>query len=214
MNPGRRKGRPSSAGVTSGRFRIIAGQWRGRRLTFPALDGVRPTADRVRETLFNWLAPVIGGSRCLDLFAGSGALGLEALSRGAAGVTFVDREPRLIRAITAHLDTLQCDAGSTLCADATTYLAGKPGPFDIIFMDPPFGSGPLDPLCQMISDNAVLSPGGRVYLEQSASAPPPALPPTWEMLRSARAGNVGYHLASSRSGAGDNKISDAEQEAP
>jgi 16S rRNA (guanine966-N2)-methyltransferase len=198
--------------VTSGRFRIIAGQWRGRRLTFPALDGVRPTADRVRETVFNWLAPVIAGSRCLDLFAGSGALGLEALSRGAASVTFVDREPRLIRAVVAHLDILQCDAGSALCADASTYLAGKPGPFDIIFVDPPFGSGSLGALCQMISDNEVLSPGGRVYLEQPASAAPPNLPPTWEMLRSARAGNVGYHLAASPSEAGENKKADAEQE--
>jgi len=214
MNPSRRKGRASAAGAAAGRFRIIAGQWRGRRLPFPALEGVRPTADRVRETLFNWLAPVIEGARCLDLFAGSGALGLEALSRGAAAVTFVDREPRLIRAIAAHLDTLGCETGSTLCAEAATYLAARPEPFDIVFLDPPFDSGPLDALCQTISDAGVLSPGGRVYLEQDAANPPPKLPPGWEMLRSARAGNVRYHLASSRSGAGENKKADAEQGAP
>ncbi len=214
MNPSRRKGRSPTAGVATGRFRIIAGRWRGRRLAFPALPDVRPTADRVRETLFNWLAPVIEGARCLDLFAGSGALGLEALSRGAAAVTFVDKEPRLIRAIAAHLDTLGCETGSTLCAEASTYLAARPEPFDIVFLDPPFASGPLDALCQMISGTGVLSPGGRIYLEQDAGAEPPKLPPDWEILRSARAGNVRYHLASSRSGAGENKEQDAEQGAP
>lgn len=214
MNPSRRKGRSSAAGAAAGRFRIIAGQWRGRRLSFPALAGVRPTADRVRETLFNWLAPVIEGARCLDLFAGSGALGLEALSRGAAAVTFVDREPRLIRAIAAHLGTLGCGTGSTLCADAPAYLTSRPETFDIVFLDPPFDSGPLGGLCQMISDAGLLSPGGRVYLEQDAAAPPPELPPGWEMLRSARAGNVRYHLAASRCGAGENKKTDAEQGAP
>ncbi|MGD8977147.1 MAG: RsmD family RNA methyltransferase, partial [Gammaproteobacteria bacterium] len=126
----------------------------------------------------------------------------------------VDREPRLIRAIAAHLDTLGCETGSTLCAEAATYLSARPEPFDIIFMDPPFDSGPLDALCQIISDTGVLSPGGRVYLEQDASHPPPKLPPGWEMLRSARAGNVRYHLASSRSVAGENKKADAEQGAP
>ncbi|MGB5209261.1 MAG: 16S rRNA (guanine(966)-N(2))-methyltransferase RsmD [Gammaproteobacteria bacterium] len=181
---------------SAGQFRIIAGRWRGRRLEFPALEGVRPTADRVRETVFNWLQPVIQGSDCLDLFAGSGALGLEALSRGAAAVTFVDRSPVLVRAIAAHLGQLDCGAGAALCSEARSFLQRASGHYDLVFLDPPFGSGLLPELCQMIDDQACLKPGGRVYLEHEASTGPPDLPAGWRMLRSARAGNVSYHLAS------------------
>jgi len=193
-----RHSKPSRGGErgSAGQFRIIAGRWRGRKLKFPALEGVRPTADRVRETLFNWLQPVIQGSDCLDLFAGSGALGLEALSRGAAAVTFVDRSPVLVRAIAAHLGQLDCGAGAALCSDARSFLQRAPGHYDLIFLDPPFGSGLLRELCQMIDDQACLKPGGRIYLEHEAGTGPPELPAGWRMLRSARAGNVSYHLAS------------------
>lgn len=213
MKSSRRKGRSTATRGEAGRFRIIAGQWRGRRLSFPALESVRPTADRVRETLFNWLQPVIEGARCLDLFAGSGALGLEALSRGAASVTFVDRQPELVRAIAAHLEVLGSSDGTAVCARTERFLQTVSGPFDIVFLDPPFGEERLAGLCQMIDDAHCMSPGARVYLEQAADALPPALPPGWQMLRSARAGNVRYHLASGPA-AGDNKNPDAERGAP
>ena len=125
-------------------FRIIGGQFRGRRLGFPPLPGLRPTPDRVRQTLFDWLAPLIHGARCLDLFAGSGALGLEALSRGAAAVTFVEREPEALAAIRDHLTTLGASA-ETCLGDALSVLptldVGQKGRFDVVFVDPPFDAG-------------------------------------------------------------------------
>ena len=130
----------------TGRFRIIGGSWRSRRLPVPADAEVRPTPDRVRETVFNWLAPVIEGARCLDLYAGSGALGLEALSRGAAEVTFVDRAPAVRRHIEDCLRLLDCDRGVTVCRDALAYLGGAPARFDIVFVDPPYRLGLAGPV--------------------------------------------------------------------
>src|ERR1700693_4001562 len=124
-------------------LRIIAGQWRGRKFRFPPLD-IRPTPDRVRETLFNWLAPRIEGARCLDLCAGSGALGLEALSRGAAAVTFVEQLRAAATAIERLLKDWQGRGGSGLCGHAVRYLAAAPADaLDIVFLDPPYGSGAL-----------------------------------------------------------------------
>jgi len=178
-----------------GQFRIIGGDWRRRRLDFPAHPGVRPTGDRVRETLFNWLQAEIHGARCLDLFAGSGALGLEALSRGAAEVTFVDRSAALLSAIGAHLRTLD-DAGRGRCvvADARAFLMREAQPFDIVFLDPPFDGDLLGPAAAALADG-LLAPGARIYLEHGASQALPPLPPGWVVARDARAGNVRYHLA-------------------
>ena len=178
-----------------GQFRIIGGEWRRRRLDFPAHPGVRPTGDRVRETLFNWLQAVIPGARCLDLFAGSGALGLEALSRGAAEVVFVDRSAALLDAIDAHLRTLD-DSGRGRCevADARAFLTREAPPFDVVFLDPPFDSELLEP-CVAALAGGLLAPGARVYIERGASQPLPQLPPGWSVIRDARAGNVRYHLA-------------------
>jgi len=179
-----------------GQFRIIGGRWRGRRLAFAPLAGVRPTGDRVRETLFNWLQPVIGGARCLDLFAGSGALGLEALSRGAAEVLFVDRQPELVRAIENHLITLDAAGGQCVCTDAGRFLHGPVKAFDVVFLDPPFGDVDWPRLLEELSSKGWLKGGARVYMEDSATTGRPALPGGWVLLRSAKAGNVGYHLAS------------------
>jgi len=184
--------RPADDGV----FRIIGGQWRGRRLHFPAAPGVRPTGDRIRETLFNWLQPVIAGARCLDLYAGSGALGLEALSRGAGQVVFVDRQQSLIGAIRAHLRLLEAEGARCVCEDARRYLGGGGQPFDVVFLDPPFGTADWPALCDTLSSRHWLAPGARVYMEDAADAGPPGLPAGWTLLRSAKAGNVGYHLAS------------------
>jgi 16S rRNA (guanine966-N2)-methyltransferase len=177
-------------------FRIIGGRFRGRRLGFPPLAGLRPTPDRVRQTLFDWLAPVIHGARCLDLFAGSGALGLEASSRGAAEVTFVEREPEALAAIREHLATLGVQA-ETCLGDALSVLptiqpkAG--GRFDLVFVDPPFDSDLRALALDALVAQDRLAPGGLVYVEGPADAAPPERP-GFELHRSKRAGNVGFHL--------------------
>lgn len=192
-----------------GLFRIIGGRWRGRRLNFPSMNGVRPTGDRVRETLFNWLQPVIEGARCLDLYAGSGALGLEALSRGAGEVVFVDRQAPSVRAIEGHLRTLGAEGASCVCQDARRFLRGPSKPFDVVFLDPPFGTTDWPVLCSGLADGGWLAGGARVYIEDAADAPQPVLPGGWALLRSAKAGNVRYHLASapdrSPAAAGENE---------
>lgn len=173
-------------------FRIIGGRWRGRRVAFPPLEAVRPSPDRVRETLFNWLAPLIEGARCLDLFAGSGALGIEALSRGAAQVVFVDRERRLTDALRARAGELGFD-DRVVClhADAFDYLARAGERFDVVFLDPPFGEGLVSPVLGRLPPR--LAPFNRVYAE-SAAAPDPALPAGWASLRRKQAGAVVYRL--------------------
>ena len=190
-----RQSRTPSPKAPLGRFRIIGGEWRGRRLPVPPEPGVRPTPDRVRETLFNWLAPVISGARCLDLYAGSGALGLEALSRGAGRVVFVDHAPAALRQVAANLATLKSDRGETVCMDALRYLERPATAFDVVFLDPPYGQGLLEPVAERLFAGGWLSPAGTVYLEHEAEAPPPALPAGWQLYRSAAAGRVRYHLA-------------------
>ncbi|HTH67551.1 MAG TPA: 16S rRNA (guanine(966)-N(2))-methyltransferase RsmD, partial [Rhodanobacter sp.] len=124
--------------IAAGRIRIIGGSLRNSRLDVPELPGLRPTPERVRETLFNWLAPVIDGARCLDLCAGTGALGIEALSRGAAGVQFVERDARAAQALRANLVRLKADAGQVAVLDAGLFLQGMAQPYDLVFLDPPF----------------------------------------------------------------------------
>jgi 16S rRNA (guanine966-N2)-methyltransferase len=177
-------------------LRIIAGQWRGRKFRFPPID-IRPTPDRVRETLFNWLQTRIEGARCLDLFAGSGALGLEALSRGAAEVTFIEQERTATKAIEALLVEWQASEGHVLCADALGFLAARPParPFDVVFLDPPYGSSALA-ACARRLGAGWLAPGARIYVERARREALPALPPAWRELRSGHAGEVGYHLFS------------------
>ncbi len=182
---------------TSGRLllRIIGGEWRGRKIRFPPVEAIRPTPDRVRETLFNWLQADTPGSRCLDLFAGSGVLGLEALSRGATRVVFVDSDRAVARHIGQTLAELGCTRGEVVHADAAAYLAGPVEPFDMVFLDPPYAAHALADTCRRIDERGWLRRGGLAYLEDAATGGPPALPPGWTLLRSKRAGEVGYHLA-------------------
>ena len=181
-------------------LRIIAGEWRGRRLRFPAGPDIRPTPDRVRETLFNWLAPHLRGARVLDLFAGSGALGLEALSRGAAHAMFIDADPRAIAALRGHFDDWRVGAGraEALRTDAAAFVAATPragvSPFDIVFLDPPFAARLWSPVAERLEHNGWLAPGAFVYMEAPARAPPAGLPPSWQLWREGKAGEVGYHL--------------------
>jgi 16S rRNA (guanine966-N2)-methyltransferase len=178
-------------------LRIIGGRHRGRKLQFPDGIDIRPTPDRVRETLFNWLQQRIVNARVLDLFAGSGALGLEALSRGAAHVTFVEKDRRAALAIEAVAREWQESAASVVCADSTSWLARPRSselPFDIVFLDPPYESDLLAVTTTALATNGRMAPGARVYLERRSRDQMPALPLGWEELRAGRAGEVGYHL--------------------
>jgi 16S rRNA (guanine966-N2)-methyltransferase len=179
-------------------LRIISGEWRGRRLKLAPGAPIRPTPDRVRETLFNWLQPAIRGARCLDLFAGSGALGVEALSRGAREVVFVDQDARAIRQIRAALEGFAVAAPVTHVAEALAFLHGAPTAFDIVFLDPPFGSGLLAPACALLETGGWLAQTALVYLEAPRRDPPPELPATWHLLKAKQAGEVGYYLAERR----------------
>jgi 16S rRNA (guanine966-N2)-methyltransferase len=175
--------------------RIIGGRWRGRRIGFPELPGLRPTPDRVRETLFNWLQTGIAGSRCLDLFAGSGALGLEALSRGAREVVFVEQSAAAARSIRAALERLGASAhGRVIEQSAERFLRTAGEPFDVAFLDPPFGRDALTEYVPALAQGEWIKNGGLVYLENERAAGPPALPGGWELLKSKSAGEVGYHL--------------------
>ncbi|MCX2980029.1 16S rRNA (guanine(966)-N(2))-methyltransferase RsmD [Halieaceae bacterium IMCC14734] len=176
-------------------LRIIGGQWRGRKLAFPDAEGLRPTPDRVRETLFNWLATDIRDARCLDLFAGSGALGLEALSRGAASCTFVDSARANCRAITEHLTTLECSSANCQTLTAEAFLRHPPPqPFDIVFLDPPFAKNLLTPTCTALESTLWLSPHASIYVESGRREPAPVVPENWRQRRDKQAGEVRYQL--------------------
>lgn len=177
-------------------LRIIAGAWRGRKLGFPAVAGLRPTPDRVRETVFNWLAPVLPGARCLDLFAGSGALGFEAASRGAALVVLVERDAQVLRQLRANGTMLAASQVQVVAAEARNYLAGAAVPFDIVLLDPPYDKPDLlATCCAQLEAGGWLAPQARIYLETRGKDGPPSLPANWELVRSKQAGQVGYHLA-------------------
>ena len=176
--------------------RIIGGGWRGRRVSFPDIPGLRPTPDRVRETLFNWLQHDIAGARCLDLFAGSGALGLEALSRGAKELVFVEQAVAASRALQEQLTRLGgATKGRVVEMGAARFLRSSPQAFDVVFLDPPFGRDALAEYVPMLDTGQWLKEGALVYLENQKTEGVPALPAHWELLKSKSAGEVGYHLA-------------------
>src|SRR5690554_565436 len=188
------KGAAKNTGA-GGELRIIGGDWRSRKLRFPDAGGVRPTPARTRETLFNWLSLHIAGSDCLDLFAGSGALGLEALSRGAGQATLVDNNTALAAALRGNLRLLGSEAGTVICANVDTYLSQRSRhPFDIIFMDPPFHQGWLTTLIPLLNTQGWVKPGGWVYVEHESDLPSPAAPANWQLHRQKTAGQVTYCL--------------------
>jgi 16S rRNA (guanine966-N2)-methyltransferase len=174
--------------------RIIGGRWRGRKIRFPAGPLIRPSPDRVRETLFNWLAPTIRGARCLDLFAGSGALGFESLSRGAASAVFVERDAVVAGHLKLLAKELAPDTASVVQGDAPAWLGQAGQRFDIVFLDPPFGSGLLPGLLQRLDAGGWLAPGAMVYIECRRAEGAPGLPALWHMHRCGHAGDVGYYL--------------------
>jgi 16S rRNA (guanine966-N2)-methyltransferase len=179
----------SSKRATRGRVRIVGGEFRGRRIAVPARAGVRPTPDRVRETLFNWLGQRLDGAVCLDLFAGSGALGFEAASRGAARVVMVEQDREALAALRRSREQLRASAAEIAPGDAWSWLARGAERFDVVFLDPPFGQNAGAALLERLPPR--LQPGARVYLE---AARPAAVPPPWRELKRARAGQVSYQL--------------------
>lgn len=187
-----------------GRVRIIGGTLRGRRLMVPEHPGLRPTGDRVRETLFNWLRPHLPGSRCLDCFAGTGALGFEASSRGAGRVLLLELDPRQARALRVNAEALGARQVDILNADALDWLERQQSePFDLVFLDPPFAAGLLAPSCHLLAKRGWLAPGALVYLETAANAPWPPLPAGWDWWREGRAGRVRFALAATPGSRGD-----------
>ena len=179
----------------SGRLRIVAGNWRSRLLDIADVPGLRPTSQRIRETLFNWLAPRIDGARCLDLFAGTGALGLEALSRGARSAVFVEKSARAVEMLRRNVKILNADGAAVLQMDALDYLRGERiERFDVVFLDPPFAADLIDELCRLLAERQMLADDACVYLEQDRSAPEPDLPEGWQVLKNKTAGNVRYML--------------------
>ncbi len=180
-----------------GQCRIIAGRWRGRKLSFGDAAGLRPTPDRVRETLFNWLQAVVAGSHCLDAFAGSGALGFEAASRGAGAVVMLENNRRTLADLQRNRERLLAENIEIVGADALSWLqrpaAGDARPFDLVFLDPPYRSDLLQKCCDCLSVSTRLRPGSRIYLEH-ASGDTIAFPENWRQLKQKQAGQVSYYL--------------------
>jgi len=201
----------------TGKLRIISGSWRGRRLPVPDLPGLRPTGDRAREVLFNWLQGRLQGARCLDLFAGTGALGLEAASRGAASVVLVELDRGLCRALSEFgREWPGGDVLTVVQADARRWLERTEDRFDIVFVDPPFGAGLYAATLDALARPGLLAPGALVYVESAARSPAPFQPPDersappasspcqaeepapspegWSILREKRLGDVRMQL--------------------
>ena len=180
----------------SNQLRIIGGQWRGRKLRFADGRGLRPTPDRVRETLFNWLMPYLPGAHCLDLFTGSGALGLEALSRGAAEVVMIDNNAKVISQIQENISILQSSNAKVSQADGIKWLA-QPAhqAFDVVFLDPPYEDKVLPECINLLEDGDWLNDEAWIYIELPSKEDVPELPGSWQWHRNKQAGQVNYNLA-------------------
>lgn len=187
-------GRPTSSG-RAGRVRIIGGRWRGRRVSFPGSEGLRPTPDRVRETVFNWLTPYLPGARVLDLFAGSGILGLEALSRGASSVVAVEKHRRVAEQLRESARELEADGLEVVVMDVMAFLRTPRPPFDVIFADPPHATADYQSLFAALDASGLAGPAAFVYLEFSTSrASTFSSPDGWVCHRTSRAGHLTYQL--------------------
>lgn len=192
--------RPSKTVVSNASLRIIGGEWRSRKLAFPEIEGLRPTPDRVRETLFNWLHTSIPGATCLDLFCGSGALGFEALSRGAASVTFVDKAPEVCYQIKHNLNLLKSQQGEMISATVLDWLESKvtdqEARYDVVFLDPPFNRQLITPCITLLESRGLLNNRAFIYIESEQSWVPTGIPDNWDLYREKTAGQVSYRLYS------------------
>ncbi|MBL4869210.1 MAG: 16S rRNA (guanine(966)-N(2))-methyltransferase RsmD [Pseudomonadales bacterium] len=182
------------------RLRIIGGEWRGRRIEFAAVDGLRPTGDRIRETLFNWLMAVTPGAHCLDLFAGSGALSFEALSRGAESVTLIDQSAKVTNAIKTQLNLLNCNNAKIINQNGLKWLEQQPADpqqFDIVFLDPPFHKNLLQQSLLLLEEKKLLKPDAMIYIESEVELDTGLEnipPPNWVLHRLKITGQVSYSL--------------------
>lgn len=188
--------------IATGTLRIIGGQWRSRKLDFPAVEQLRPTANRIRETLFNWLQEELPYEDCLDLFAGSGACGLEALSRGANQVTFVEQNPLAADAIAANLKLLGAPGMPVICSDAIDWLKNQDHPesrkYGIVFIDPPYAAELEAESCQLLENSGVLKDQALIYVESNRNLPDNLFPAEWRMIRKKHAGAVYFVLMERR----------------
>jgi len=190
----------------TGKLRIIGGIWRSRVLPVVDLPGLRPTTDRVRETLFNWLQNDISGARCLDLFAGSGALGFEAASRGSASVVMLELQSDAANNLAKNIQVLKANSIQLIREDAIGWLKNSGSPvdsqqrFDIVFLDPPFDSDYMAEACELLEKQQCLSDEAFIYLEIDSKQSLPELPESWSIIREKKAGQVSYFLAKRNSG--------------
>lgn len=191
MKRARKSPRPSASG--RGQIRIIAGQWRGRKLPVTDAIGLRPTTDRNKETLFNWLMQTVNGARCLDMFAGSGGLGIEALSRYASSCVFIEQDKQAARQLSANLNLLQAPA-TVLCADALSAVARLNEQFDLVFVDPPFGHNLVNPAINALLEHQRVQSGSLVYVEQEPDAPALKFPASWQILKQKTTSGLSYML--------------------
>jgi 16S rRNA (guanine966-N2)-methyltransferase len=182
------------SGKAQGQLRIIAGHWRSRKLAFPQREKLRPTPDRVRETLFNWLQADVPGSRCLDMFAGSGALGFEAASRGAGEVVMIEQDRVAALALTRNISLLDAGNIQLVIADAVEWLKDNQHAFDIVFLDPPYQAGLLGRCCEILESGQSLAENAKIYLEHGPEDDSIVIPEDWECLKHKSAGQVTYKL--------------------
>lgn len=192
-----RRGTPAKGSQPpNGSLRIIGGRWRGRKLPFNAAQGLRPTGDRIRETLFNWLANELPDARCADLFSGSGALGLEALSRGAIHCDFVENNAASLAQIRRHLHTLDSEAQGTCHASSALDLLTRAtaGPWDVVFIDPPFALQLVAPTCALLATSGALATSASIYVETGREETEIAFPEGWKLHRDKTSGAVRYRL--------------------
>ena len=177
-----------------GQLRIIAGRWRGRKLSIPTVEGLRPTPDRVRETVFNWLQPVMGSARCLDLFAGSGALGFEAVSRGAEHVTMVELDVSAAKQLRENCLLLATQCCQVENKTAQQFIATNSQQYDIVFIDPPYQANLWTEIAKLLVEKNSLVDNATIYLECSSKGDLPELPDHWQLIKDKQAGEVRYCL--------------------
>ena len=180
--------------MNNNQVRIIGGLWRGQKIDFPDYPGLRPTSDRVKETLFNWLSPTIVNATCLDLFSGSGALGFEALSRGAKKVTFIDSLYPIIQAIRKNAKKLNVTNAHFMHGTIPHLVLDTINTYDIVFVDPPFKQGLINPSICWLEQHHYLSPNALIYIERAIDDEPINMPSNWHTLREKKAGMVSYSL--------------------
>lgn len=191
----RRRQQNSSQNKTSSGFvRIISGLWRGRKLPVHDAEGLRPTTDRVKETLFNWLAQEIPGSKCLDLFAGSGSLGFEAASRQAKEVTLLELNRQVFKQLESNIQSLKANNLTVVNADTLDYLSNTGTPYHIVFIDPPFRKGLLAETLKLLENNGWLAEDALIYIETEKELPLEGIPLNWRLHREKQAGQVCYRL--------------------